>query len=210
MTPGFYPAFSFVPRFTSRNMEICRRKWVQSLWENLMSSCHLERTEKTGVGCLDISLHSPGKGRKRGAWARMLPRPHSPHTAAHKGKQGLFSLHSGRWCSLCQRCRNSALGGTRISSLCHSALGPQKWVRASARNCGWRIAGRDACLAQAGEDFLMEKPIAVIGKNVIGSIAYNTSFYDLFPDLEQTDGGESVPLWPGQLLRIKDCSSTMK
>ena len=64
--------------------------------------------------------------------------------------------------------------------------------------------------AQTGEDFLMEKPIAVIGKDVIGSIAYNTSFYDLFPDLEQTDGGESVPLWPGQLLRIKDCSSTMK
>ena len=94
-----------------------------------------------------------------------------------------------------------------------SALQPPgrpKWARAFARNCGRCIARRDACLAQTGEDFLMEKPIAVIGKNVIGSIAYNTSFYDLFPDLEQTDGGESVPLWPGQLLRIKDCSSTMK
>ena len=88
--------------------------------------------------------------------------------------------------------------------------GRLKWDRASARNCARRIAERDACPAQTGEDFLMEKPIAVIGKNVIGSIAYNTSFYDLFPDLEQTDGGESVPLWPGQLLRIKDCSSTMK
>ena len=93
--PGFSPAFSFVPRFTSRNMEICRRKWVQSLWGNLMSSCHLERTEKTGVGCLDISLHSPGKGRKRGAWARMLPRPHSPHTVAHTAKRG--GSFSARW-----------------------------------------------------------------------------------------------------------------
>ena len=87
-----------------------------------------------------------------GIW--MPPRPHLSDTAAHKGKQGLFSLHSGRWCSLCQRCRNSALGGTRISSLCHSALGPQKWVRASARNCGWRIAGRDACPTRGWEEYL--------------------------------------------------------
>lgn len=91
----FFLLLFFVPRFTSRNMEICRRKWVQSLWGNLMSSCYLERTEKTGVGCLDISLHSPGKGRKRGAWARMLPRPHSPHTVAHTAKRG--GSFSARW-----------------------------------------------------------------------------------------------------------------
>ena len=78
--------------------------------------------------------HGPDKARRqlfvgtRGCH----PAP-SPDTADHKGKQGLFSLHSGRWCSLCQRCRNSALGGTRISSLCHSALGLQKWARARAR-----------------------------------------------------------------------------
>ena len=96
-----------------------------------------------------------------GIW--MPPRPHLSDTAAHKGKQGLFSLHSGRWCSLCQRCRNSALGGTRISSLCHSALGPQKWVRASARNCGWRIAGRDACPTR-GWVKLFLRPVAADGR----------------------------------------------
>ena len=56
----------------------------------------------------------------------MPPRLHSPGTAAYTAKQGRFSLTSGERCSLCQRHRNSALGGMRISSLCPSALGPQK------------------------------------------------------------------------------------
>ena len=78
----------------------------------------------------------------------MPPRLHSPGTAAYTAKQGRFSLTSGERCSLCQRHRNSALGGMRISSLCPSALGPQKvGVGASpqkAFGCQWQ-AKRSAC-----------------------------------------------------------------
>ena len=127
MTPGFYPAFSFVPRFTSRNMEICRRKWVQSLWGNLMSSCHLERTEKTGVGCLDISLHSPGKGRKRGAWARgCCPVPSRPTQWLTRPNGAVLSPPAGRRSSLCQQHRDPGIEWTCISSLCPSASRPSK------------------------------------------------------------------------------------
>ena len=146
MTPALYPAFSFVPRFTSRNMEICRRKWVQSLWGNLMSSCHLERTEKTGVGCLDISLHSPGKGRKRGAWARMLPpSPFAPHSGSH-GQTGRFFLRPlGDEVLFVNSIAIPALSGRAFPLSALQPPGRPKWVRAAARNCSRRIAGRDAC-----------------------------------------------------------------
>ena len=93
-------------------------------------------------------LSHTGPTRPEGSclWARGCHPAPSPDTAAHKGKQGLFSLHSGRWCSLCQQCRNSALGGTRISSLCHSALGPQKWVRAPARKKRLAASGKPNAL----------------------------------------------------------------
>ena len=126
MTPALYPAFSFVPRFTSRNMEICRRKWVQSLWGNLMSSCHLERTEKTGVGCLDISLHSPGKGRKRGRGHGCCPVPIRPTQWLTRPNGAVLSPPAGRRSSLCQQHRDPGIEWTCISSLCPSASRPSK------------------------------------------------------------------------------------
>ena len=55
-----------------------------------------------------------------GAW--LLPSAERGHTAAHRAKHGWFFLLSA-----------------------FRSTGRPKWVRASARNCGWRIAGRDAC-----------------------------------------------------------------
>ena len=57
-----------------------------------------------------------------GAW--LLPSAERGHTAAHTAKQGRFSLLSA-----------------------FRPTGRLKWVRASARNCSRRIAGRDACPA---------------------------------------------------------------
>ena len=77
--------------------------------------------------------------------ARMPARPHSPDTTAHRAKRGDFSAF-----------RETAVlfvNGVVIPVFSKSAFllsvlrhpGRLKWVRASARNCGWRIAGRDAC-----------------------------------------------------------------
>ena len=82
------------------------------------------------------------------------PRPHSPDTTAHRAKQGRNcwgSMTEKKWFLLCQRHRNSGGRQSYDSSLCPSALGPQKWARASARNCARRIAGRDACPAERQE-----------------------------------------------------------
>jgi len=64
-----------------------------------------------------------------GAW--LLPSAEREHTAAHRAKHGRFFLLSA-----------------------FRSTGRPKWVRASARNCGWRIAGRDACPTLGWEEYL--------------------------------------------------------
>ena len=61
----FFLLLFFVPRFTSRNMGILQRKWGQSLWANLMSSCHLMRKANAGVRYLVFSPRWPDKGRRQ-------------------------------------------------------------------------------------------------------------------------------------------------
>ena len=84
------------------------------------------------------------------------PAPFAPHSGS-QGQTGAEllkrSMTEKKWLLLCQRHRNSGIGRMRISSLCPSALGPQKWARASARNCGRRIARRDACPAERQDTF---------------------------------------------------------
>ena len=79
----------FVPRFTSRNMGILQRKWGQSLWANLMSSCHLMRKANAGVRYLVFSPRWPDKGRRQlfvGNGCRPgLVRPTQRPTGANEG-----------------------------------------------------------------------------------------------------------------------------
>lgn len=86
--PVLSPAF-FVPRFTSRNMGILQRKWGQSLWANLMSSCHLMRKANAGVRYLVFSPRWPDKGRRQlfvGNGCRPgLVRPTQRPTGANEG-----------------------------------------------------------------------------------------------------------------------------
>ena len=60
--------------------------------------------------------------------------------ALHNGSPGQTgtellkgSMTEKKWLLLCQRHRNSGIGRMRLSSLCPLALGPKKWVWASAR-----------------------------------------------------------------------------
>ena len=90
-------------------------------------------------------------------WAWMPPRPHLSDTAAHKGKQGwncwglndrekmAFSL-STAYQNPAGR-RESVAVQRPVSLFALRPSGRKKWARASARNCGRRIAGRDACPA---------------------------------------------------------------
>ena len=80
-----------------------------------------------------------------------LPAPHSPDTTAHRAKRGDFSALRETAVLFVNGVVIPAWSKLRISSLCPSALGPQKWGWASARNCGRRIAGRDACPAERQE-----------------------------------------------------------
>ena len=73
-----------------------------------------------------------------GAW--LLPSAERGHTAAHRAKHGRFFLLSA-----------------------FRSTGRPKWVRASARNCGWRIAGRDACPTR-GWVKLFLRPVAADGR----------------------------------------------
>ena len=86
--PVLSPAF-FVPRFTSRNMGILQRKWGQSLWANLMSSCHLMRKANAGERYLVFSPRWPDKGRRQlfvGNGCRPgLVRPTQRPTGANEG-----------------------------------------------------------------------------------------------------------------------------
>ena len=85
----FFLLLFFVPRFTSRNMGILQRKWGQSLWANLMSSCHLMRKANAGVRYLVFSPRWPDKGRRQlfvGNGCRPgLVRPTQRPTGANEG-----------------------------------------------------------------------------------------------------------------------------
>ena len=59
------------------------------------------------------------------------PRPSGVHGCCPLPKEGT------------QRLIGPNMGGFFFSAF--RSTGRPKWVRASARNCGWRIAGRDAC-----------------------------------------------------------------
>lgn len=79
------------------------------------------------------------------------PRPYSPDTAAHRGRiTGDFMTEKNNSSLLQHRkTQQAAESMTGQRPVSFPALRPlaAKWVRASARNCGWRIAGRDACPA---------------------------------------------------------------
>ena len=61
-----------------------------------------------------------------------------------------------------QRLIGPNMGGFFLLSAFRST-GRPKWVRASARNCGWRIAGRDACPTR-GWVKLFLRPVAADGR----------------------------------------------
>ena len=70
-------------------MGILQRKWGQSLWANLMSSCHLMRKANAGVRYLVFSPRWPDKGRRQlfvGNGCRPgLVRPTQRPTGANEG-----------------------------------------------------------------------------------------------------------------------------
>ena len=106
----FFLLLFFVPRFTSRNMGILQRKWGQSLWANLMSSCHLMRKANAGVRYLVFSPRWPDKGRRQ-LFVGNGCRPRPPDTAAHRGKRGrnCWGLNDREKRLLCRRRRNSRI-----------------------------------------------------------------------------------------------------
>ena len=80
---------------------------------------------------------------------RMPPRPRPPDTAAHRGRiTGDFMTEKNNSSLLQHRkTQQAAESMTGQRPVSFPALRPlaAKWVRASARNCVRRIAGRDAC-----------------------------------------------------------------
>ena len=83
------------------------------------------------------------------------PRPYSPDTAAHRGRiTGDFMTEKNNSSLLQHRkTQQAAESMTGQRPVSFPALRPlaAKWVRASARNCVRRIAGRDACPAERQE-----------------------------------------------------------
>ena len=125
--------------------------------ESLVLSCHLRRKANAGVSCLDLSPHSPDKGRRRlFVGTRMPPRPSPPDTAAHKGKRGrnCWGLNGrGKW--LHDFFVNAiAIPVTGKATVPFSALRPsgrKKWV--------WALA-RKTCLAACGKpNALLAPPV---------------------------------------------------
>ena len=133
MTPGFYPAIfstgGFTPGFGGKRV--------------LAALSDFRHTAST-------------RAVKELLWARMLPRPHSPDTGAHRGKCGRNCLglndRGEMDSSLSTAYQNpagaaSVAGQSPVSSLCPSALGPQKVGPGLCPELRRRIAGRDACPA---------------------------------------------------------------
>ena len=89
---------------------------------------------------------------RRGCMAAALcrKRAHSGHGCCPLPKEGT------------QRLIGPNMGGFFLLSAFRST-GRPKWVRASARNCGWRIAGRDACPTR-GWVKLFLRPVAADGR----------------------------------------------
>ena len=112
---------------------------------------------------LRTSAHGPDKGYKL---ASVGTDACPPPLARHNGSQG----QTGGFSAL----RETAVlfvNGVVIPVFSKSAFllsvlrhpGRLKWVRASARNCGWRIAGRDACPTR-GWVKLFLRPVAADGR----------------------------------------------
>ena len=84
-------------------------------------------------------------------------RPTQGLTGANVGEIVWDSMTEGKWILLCQRHIKIQLaqrlwpGSPRFLLSALRPSGRKKWVRASARNCARRIAGRDACPAERQE-----------------------------------------------------------
>ncbi len=75
----------------------------------------------------------------------------APHNGSHSQTEGAPAPPWHRADPPCQRPRNSDSREGCFSSLCPTAFGRPRWDRATARNCGRRIAGCDAHPAESEE-----------------------------------------------------------
>ena len=104
-----------------------------------------------------------------------------------------------------QRLIGPNMGGFFLLSAFRST-GRPKWVRASARNCGWRIAGRDACPVRRLVVFFQEKRQP--GGEVLRPaehVAYGFFVLPLSP-LGPRSGRESPRTGPGWPCRLDSAS----
>ena len=99
--------------------------------------------------CSGSSCGLPHTGPTRATnllrWARMPARPHSPDTTAHRAKRGDFSAFRETAVLFVNGVVIPVLSGRAFPLSALQPPGRPKWVRAAARNCSRRIAGRDAC-----------------------------------------------------------------
>ena len=111
-------------------------------------------TPDSGEKCVSMAIshfHSPLPPSRRMTFVggTAIPSPFAPHSGSQGQTEAALlkrSMTEKKWLLLCQRHRNSGIGRMRISSLCPSALGPQKWVWASARKMRLAASGKPNAL----------------------------------------------------------------
>src|SRR5699024_7379167 len=109
-----------------------------------------------GKTCFNSSFQLSSHGLSK---CRRMALPHTdatqssfaPHNGSHSQTEGAPAPPWHRADPPCQRPRNSDSREGCFSSLCPTAFGRPRWDRATARNCGRRIAGCDAHPAESEE-----------------------------------------------------------
>mgnify|MGYP006971982136 CR=1 FL=1 len=107
-------------------------------------------TPDSGEKCVSMAIshfHSPLPPSRRMTFVggTAIPSPFAPHSGSH-GQTGRFFLRPlGDEALFVNSIAIPVLSGRAFPLSALQPPGRPKWVRAAARNCSRRIAGRDAC-----------------------------------------------------------------